>query len=153
MTAGRQDTTDADAAKWPLTPQQEAAVDLLSIGRTVTETADAVGVARQTVSEWLHRHAGFKASLNRRRQETWESLVDDLRSLAPKAVRVLQEELERDGRSRLLAAVHVLKASGLYGLVKPDGATDATDLDTADRERRQERRWAAMVADFDPLSR
>jgi predicted transcriptional regulator len=87
MVAERQNTTEADTAEWPLTPQQEAAVDLLSAGRTVTQTADTVGVARQTVSEWLHRHPGFKASLNRRRQETWESLVNDLRSLAPTAVR------------------------------------------------------------------
>ena len=66
---------------------------------------------------------------------------------------VLKEELQCDGRSTFLAAVHVLKASGLYGLVKPEGPIDATDLDTADRERRRERRWAAMVADLDPLSR
>jgi hypothetical protein len=50
MTPGRHKATDADTA---LTPQQEAAADLLATGKTVTDTAEAIGVTRQTVSECL----------------------------------------------------------------------------------------------------
>ena len=50
---GRLETTNPDTVA--LTPQQEAAADLLAVGRTVTEVAAQVGVARQTVSEWLKR--------------------------------------------------------------------------------------------------
>jgi DNA-binding NarL/FixJ family response regulator len=60
----RRKATNPDASEeWALTPQQEAAVDLLATGRTVTDTADAVGVARQTVSEWVNQHYGFRAAL------------------------------------------------------------------------------------------
>src|SRR5262245_24025731 len=64
---GRRKPTNNDASKWELTPQQAAAVDLLAAGRMVSETAEAVGVVRQTVSEWLNQHHGFQAELNQRR--------------------------------------------------------------------------------------
>jgi len=43
---------------WTLTPQQETAVDLLASGQTVTDTAMAVEVTWQTVSEWRHHYPG-----------------------------------------------------------------------------------------------
>jgi DNA-binding NarL/FixJ family response regulator len=57
---GRQNQTNPDDHDWALSPQQEAAVALLSVGRTVTETAAELGVARQTVSEWANQHLGFR---------------------------------------------------------------------------------------------
>lgn len=56
----RQEPTNPDTA---LTPQQEAAADLLATGKTVTDTAEAIGVTRQTVSEWLHYNPEFQAAL------------------------------------------------------------------------------------------
>lgn len=83
----RQKATKPDTAEeWTLSPQQQTAVDLLATGRTVTEAAEAVGVARQTVSEWLNQHRGFQAELNRRRQELWAASTDCLRALVPKAL-------------------------------------------------------------------
>jgi len=107
---------------WTLSPQQETAADLLASGKTVTDTAQAIDVTRQTVSEWLNHHPGFEAALNRRRQELWGGMTDTLRGLLPKALEVLKGELE--GEQPLPAAVHVLKACGLYGLPIPTGATD-----------------------------
>ena len=107
---------------WTLSPQQETAVDLLASGKTVTDTAQAIDVTRQTVSEWLNHHPGFEAALNGRRQELWGGMTDTLRGLLPKALEVLKGELE--GEQPLPAAVHVLKACGLYGLPIPTGATD-----------------------------
>ena len=97
-------------------------MDLLTSGKTVTDTAQAIDVTRQTVSEWLNHHPGFEAALNRRRQELWGGMTDTLRGLLPKALEVLKGELE--GEQPLPAAVHVLKACGLYGLPIPTGATD-----------------------------
>ena len=48
-----------------LTANQEQAILLLAKGETVTATAAAVGVTRQTVSEWRNRDADFRAELNR----------------------------------------------------------------------------------------
>ena len=90
----RQKPTNPDTPDWTLTPQQETAVDLLASGKTVTDTAMAVEVTRQTVSEWLNHHPGFQAALNSRRQELWVGMTDTLRGLLPKALEVLKCELE-----------------------------------------------------------
>jgi hypothetical protein len=140
----RQKPTNPDTSDWTLTPQQETAVDLLASGKTVTDTATAVEVTRQTVSEWLNHHLGFQAALNRRRQELWAGMTDALRGLLPKALEVLKGELE--GEAPLPAAVHVLKACGLYGNVSPLGPTEVEDALLAEQERQSERRRKALFA-------
>lgn len=141
---GRRKPTNGDASKWELTPQQAAAVDLLAAGRTVSETAQAVGVVRQTVSEWLNQHHGFRAELNRRRQELWDGVTDRLRALLPKALDVVAGAL--DGENALAAALHVLKGCGAYGLRAPSGPTTAEDAELEERERTRERNRRAMLA-------
>jgi hypothetical protein len=59
----RQKPTNPDTPDWTLTPQQETAVDLLVSGKTITDTATAVEVTRQTINEWLNHHPGFQAGL------------------------------------------------------------------------------------------
>jgi hypothetical protein len=140
----RQKPTNSDTPDWTLTPQQETAVDLLASGKTVTDTAMAIEVTRQTVSEWLNHHPGFQAALNSRRQELWVGMVDTLRGLLPKALEVLQCELE--GKHPFPAAVHVLKACGLYGMVIPLGPTEVDDALLAEQERQSERRRKALMA-------
>ena len=140
----RHKPTNPDTSDWALTPQQETAVDLLASGKTVTDTATAIDVTRQTVSEWLNHHPGFQAALNGRRQELWIGMTDSLRGLLPKAMEVLTQELE--GEHPLLAAVHVLKACGLYGMLPPRGPTEVEDAVLAEQERQSQRRRAALMA-------
>ena len=141
--------TNADTASpSSLTPQQEAAVDLLAVGNTVTQVADAVGVARQTVSEWRNRNAAFQAAVNSRRLELWTGLRDRLRALLPKAVDVLERSLDEDGKSARDAAVQILKACGFYSLPPPTGFTTAEDIEVAGREADGERRRRLMFADL-----
>jgi hypothetical protein len=140
----RHKPTNPDTPDWSLTPQQETAVALLASGKTVTDTAQAIEVTRQTVSEWLHHHPGFQAALNNRRQELWEGMTDTLRGLLPKALAVLTRELE--GEHPLPAAVHVLKACGLYGVLPPRGPTEVEDAVLAEQQRQGERRRAALMA-------
>jgi hypothetical protein len=138
----RQKPTNPDTPDWTLTPQQETAVDLLASGQTVTDTAMAIDVTRQTVSEWLNHHPGFQAALNRRRQELWVGMTDTLRGLLPKALEVLKSELE--GETLLPAAVHVLKACGLYGGVRaPVGETDLQAIALAQQLAEDARAHAA----------
>jgi hypothetical protein len=142
----RQKPTNPDTPDWTLTPQQETAVDLLVSGKTVTDTATAVEVTRQTVSEWLNHHPGFQAALNRRRQELWAGMIDTLRGLLPKALEVLKGELE--GEARLQAAVHILKCCGLYnGIPVPQGPTEPEDAAIALRRRNYDRMLAALASD------
>jgi hypothetical protein len=135
---------DGAAARPALTPQQELAVDLLAGGKTVTEAAAAVGVARQTVSEWLNRSAVFRAGLNGRRQELWIANADRLRALLPEAVEALAGELR--GGDRLKAAALVLRSCGAYGLAAPLAPTDPEEIELADQERDGTRRARSMVA-------
>lgn len=140
----RQEATKPDKAEqWALTPQQETAVDLLATGKTITDTAAAVEVSRQTVSEWLNHHCGFQAALNSRRQELWAGMTDRLRSLLPKALDVVERELDGGDPS---AAVHVLKACGLYGMPAPSGPTEAEDAEIAGKQREQDRVRQSLLA-------
>ena len=141
----RRITTEPDTTARPaLTPQQELAVDLLASGRTVTEAAATVGVARQTVSEWLNRSPEFRAGLNERRQELWAATGDRLRGLLPDAVDALAGELR--GGSRLRAAALVLRACGADGLVAPVGSTDPEEIKLADQARDNDRTTRSALA-------
>ena len=104
----------------------------------------AVEVTRQTVSEWLNHHPGFQAALHSRRQELWAGMADTLRGLLPKVLEVLKCELE--GEQPLPAAVHVLKACGLYGMLPPRGPTEVEDAVLAEQQRLKQRQYAALAA-------
>lgn len=106
----RQIKTDDD--KWILSSQQEIALDCLATGSNVTDTATKVGVARQTVSDWLNHNAGFQAALNQRRADVWAGCSDKLRILLAKALDVFEEEME--GYNRLKAAEGILKVASLF---------------------------------------
>jgi transposase-like protein len=86
--------TEADDRQWNLNVQQQTAADLLALGNNVTRVAEQVGVARQTVSEWLNQNPAFEAAVNQRRQENWDNASNRLRSLLPNALDVLEQALK-----------------------------------------------------------
>jgi hypothetical protein len=132
----RRKATEADTRndELALSPKQLLAVDLLATGVSVTAAAEACAISRQTASEWTNRHHAFKAALNRRRQELWAESVDRARALVPKALDVLADEL--DGEKRLAAAIHIVKAVGMYGLPPPSGPVDPMEFEVQEKERR-----------------
>ena len=74
----------------------------------------------------------FIAELNRRRREIWGAQTEKLGQLVGDALEALHAALQ--GEDSLAAAVHVLKAVGLYGIdLAPRGSEDATGI-----EREQE---------------
>jgi len=140
----RRKATNGDTPDWRLTPQQETAVDLLVAGKTLTDTATALGVGRPAVSDWVNHHAGFQAAMNARRQELWDGIVDTLRALLPKAVGVLERELEGD--TPLPAAIQVLKIAGVYGSGgRPMGPVTPEDASLALRQRASDRLMAELT--------
>lgn len=140
----RPKTGQATAPDWTLTAEQATAVDLLASGKTVAEIAQALAVDPQTIRQWRTQHYGVQAALNARRQEQWGEQIHRLRVLLPKALDVLEQELE--GENRLQAAVHVLKAAKLYGLPVVAGPTDVEDIAIAAQARMQERQTKALLA-------
>ena len=113
-----------------LSIEQENAIDLLRTGKSDAEVGAACGVARQTVSQWRNHHTGFIAELNRRRAALWESDIDTLRALVGRAVAVLAADLEGDDiKARRAAAVHILRAVGIYGADgSPKGHTSESEI-------------------------
>ena len=144
--ATRRKGTKGDAPNWELTPQQQTAVDVIVSGKNYQETADAIGVTRPTVSQWANHDPGFQAMLNQRRQEVRRELVAGLQALAPKAMRVLEQAL--DGEQALQAAVHILRATRLYGTVPPAGPTDPQAIALAMRMAEDDRQHAAEEAEL-----
>ena len=89
------------------------------------ETAETVGVARETVTRWRNDNPHFAAQLNRQRRLIWSNSHDRLRALVSKAVDTLDLALQ-NGDAR--AAVEVLKAVGLYGQVQPPSGPEDAEL-------------------------
>ena len=117
-----------------LTPQQCTGVDLLVSGKTLTAVAAVLEVDRATVSGWVNHSPPFIAALNSRRQEAFDSVVETLRGLLPKALKVLEKELE--GPQPLPAAIQILKSCGLAtGLGRPSGPATVEEAEQAQRQR------------------
>ena len=132
-----------------LTVMQEKAIQLLMTGLTDQAVADQLGLARQTVCNWRHNEAAFAARFNVERQDLWSTHREKLRSLVAQAVDVLAEDMaaKLEPKLRQSAAIHVLKAVGLYGQdMKPSGAIDSVQV---------ERNWQAnddMLKLFEEVS-
>ncbi len=131
-----------------LTVEQENAIDLLIQGQNDRETAEAVGVARQTVTEWRNNNVEFIAELNLRRQEVWGGQVERLRGLVGQAVDALADDVTSgDEKLRQAAAVHILRAVGLYGEnLKPTGPVEVEDVKIERETKEDNRNFRRMAA-------
>ena len=100
-----------------LTVMQEKSIQLLMTGLSDQAVADELDIARQTVNNWRHNDAAFAARFNTERQTAWSTHREKLRSLVSQAVDVLAEDMAAtlEPKLRQSAAIHVLKAVGLYG--------------------------------------
>ena len=99
-----------------LSIEQMNAIDLLVTGKCDREVAEAVGVTRQTVNEWRNHDYTFKQELQRHRVSLWDGETDRLVGLVPLAIDVLADDLKSEDKNlRRQAAIHILKACGLYG--------------------------------------
>jgi hypothetical protein len=135
--------TKPDVSRHEFTVAQLNAIDLLVTGKTDQETAEAVGVTRQTVNGWRNVNPWFAAELNRRRQDLWGVSVDQLRALLPRAVAVLAEELD-GGNDRAGVALSILRLGGVDRTKAPQkldtflvGPTDPEAVIDAEVRRRR----------------
>src|SRR5262245_4160830 len=112
----------------PTLPQLSA-IDLLVSGKNDKETAELLGLSRTAVTKWRLYDPVFQAALNQRRAEVWGAGIDRLRSLIPKALAALAEEVEsKESPNRLKAAVEVLKLAQLPSGAAGIGSTDAEEI-------------------------
>ncbi len=115
--------------KQGLTLPQQSAVDLLASGKNDTETAELLELSRTAVTKWRLYSPDFQAALNQRRREIWGAAGDRLRALLPKALGVIEREMEGDNRA-FRAAVEVLKIAGMAGASVGDPGPVPMDAET-----------------------
>jgi hypothetical protein len=77
-----------------LSPVQAQVVAALAQGRTVTAAARAAGIHRSTIYEWLQTVPGFPAAVDEARAEFTDTLHDDLKDLASRALSALHSILD-----------------------------------------------------------
>ena len=137
MTVTKSNESSQIPAGSHLSVEQLNAIDILVQGRTDQETAETVGVARETVTRWRNDNPHFTAELNRQRRLIWGDSHDRLRALASKAVDTIETSLAFN-TSRV--ALEVLKAIGLYGQVQPPSGPEDADLVLWEKARE----WAEL---------
>lgn len=143
--------TEADRSR-QVTAAQELAISRLVSGGTDSEAAEAAGVTRQTVNAWKNSCAAFQAELFARRQSVWQAQEDRLRWLLSVALDVLEDELEAKAETlearkrRLQVAVHVLRASGLYGVpLAPIGTASAEEIELQAASKEQDQALTRLL--------
>jgi transposase len=109
------ETTKPDKIR-QLSIEQENAIEHLLQGKSDAAASEAVGVSRQTIWEWRNRNPLFIAELNRQRSEMWREARERLKSLANRALDVVELQLgSGDPKATLAAAKYVLQGTRLLG--------------------------------------
>ena len=108
-------TTKSDKIR-QLSQEQMNAIEHLLQGKSDRAASEAAGVSRQTVWEWRNRDPLFIAELNRQRSELWKEAHQRLKSLANRALDVVELQLDSDdSKASLAAAKYILQGTRLLG--------------------------------------
>jgi hypothetical protein len=112
---------------YELAADQLAALDQLLAGKTVTEAAAAVGVARETVSRWRNSDAAFQAAYNAALQSVYEAGQARLLDARAKALDRLAGLIDSDDPTiALKAAAALLRVE----VARPRGHVDPAEIDS-----------------------
>lgn len=135
------ETTKPDKTR-QLSQEQMNAIEHLLQGKSDRAVAEAVGVTRQTIWEWRNHDVLFIAELNRQRSELWWEARERLKSLANRALDVVELQLDSgDPKATLAAAKYILQGTRLLGEtdLPTSGPTTPEDVIMA-RLRKQARK-------------
>jgi len=109
------ETTKPDKIRH-LSQEQMNSIEHLLQGKSDRAVAEAVSVSRQTVSEWKNHDPLFIAELNRQRSELWREAHQRLKSLANRALDVVELQLDSgDPKAALVASKYILQGTRLLG--------------------------------------
>jgi transcriptional regulator with XRE-family HTH domain len=99
-----------------LSIEQANAIEHLLQGQSDRAVAEAVGVSRQTISEWKNHDPLFVAELNRQRSEMWKEARERMKALANRALDVVELQFDSDDpKAALAAAKYILQGTLLLG--------------------------------------
>jgi hypothetical protein len=96
----------------PLSIEQRNAIELLIVGTSDQETADGVGVTRQTIHSWRTAHLLFQSELEQARGALWRLSGERLRGMMTKALTNIAMVIDSGD---VKASFELLKAVGIYG--------------------------------------
>jgi AcrR family transcriptional regulator len=121
-----------------LAADQQNAMELLVMGKTIAETARSAGVSRTTIYHWLRHDPVFQAAYNQWHDQLEEGCRSRLLTLTDKATDAIEKALE-NGDAR--AALQLLKGMGMIRH-KIVGPTDAEEIRARDEIRKEKKRIA-----------
>ena len=99
-----------------LSQEQMNSIEHLLQGKSDRAVSEAVNVSRQTVCEWRNNDVLFIAELNRQRSEMWNEARERLKTLANRALDVVESQLDSgDPKASLAAAKYILQGTRLLG--------------------------------------
>ena len=90
------------------------AIDTLLTGAPHREAAEAAGVARTTVTEWVNHRGEFRSELERRRRERAAEVNDRVGAAVGQALRVVTEHLDADDLRAALGLLRLVPPEALY---------------------------------------
>ena len=119
--------------------KQRNAIDLLVTGPYDREVAEKIGVERETTTRWRLYDPDFRIELERARDALWGNSANKMRSLLPKALRVVDEGLEdqKFSSDRMKLALSVLKIAKLdfnSGSEKAEASETQESMDVPTKE-------------------
>lgn len=136
----------------PLSIEMRNAIDCLIVGKTDQETADMVGVTRQTIHAWRTSHLLFISELEQARGALWRLSAERLRGLMAKALDNIATAIDE---SDVKASFDLLKAVGIYGDAEINSIRDwrMESLIRQEAERRVKAEGIPMDATHEMLVR
>ncbi|HEV8607537.1 MAG TPA: helix-turn-helix domain-containing protein [Tepidisphaeraceae bacterium] len=106
-----------------LSHRKRLAIQLLLHGHNDQQVADAIKVARTTITRWRLYHPTFQTELNRQRQALWQNQADRLRFMMASALDTLQSHLASNSeRAAFRSAVNIVRLAAR--ITPPAGPTD-----------------------------
>ena len=97
-----------------LSDKQLLAVDVLLTGGTHRAAAEAAGVARTTVTEWVNHRGVFRSELERRRYERAGEVNDRVCSLVTRSLGVVEQHLDAGDLRAALGVLRLVPTEALY---------------------------------------
>ena len=121
-----------------VTPKQEAVLQQLLTGSSISAAADTTGIDRTTIHRWLRDDDAFAAALNRGRAELRREMEGRLEELTRKAVETVLRACEKNDTR---AAIAVLKGLGVFsGSLPSIGPSSAQEIGEKKQIRAAEKR-------------
>lgn len=129
-------------------PRHAAAIDHLLKGKSVKETAQAVGYNESHLSSLIHENPVFRAELNRRRSEVTKAVQNDIREFTRELIARIRRAMDDPKMSPgLIFQIGLSTIPKLWDILRADdGCTNALQLAADDAETRGKMLFQEMSA-------